>query len=265
MLVGTAGFAAAEVSLSGSASMGVARDAGGAFATYTEAGIAVSMSGETDGGLSFGASFDTSSGTGYDFADDDGFDGVDDSTGIFGNPEVFISGAFGKLSMKKDGYAEYVEDDVEAGDIKYEYSTGGASIGLIVDDAGEYSASLGYTADALSLGAAYDSDDGKAMGTASYTVGAITATVTLQNATAGANSVKVAYSQDGISASVKVADDDTWEISGGYSANSLSLGVATNDASEWEVTAGYDLGGGASLEGGVNYTKDAYAGVKFAF
>ena len=64
---------------------------------------------------------------------------------------------------------------------------------------------------------------------------------------------------------MKVADDDTWEISGGYSANSLSLGVATNDASEWEVTAGYDLGGGASLEGGVNYTKDAYAGVKFAF
>jgi hypothetical protein len=103
------------------------------------------------------------------------------------------------------------------------------------------------------------------MATASYTAGPVTGTLTVKNEAAGANSIKVAYSQDGISASVKMSDDDTWEIEGGYSANGVTVGVKTTSDDAWKATAAYDLGGGAKVEGGMNHTQDAYAGVSFAF
>jgi len=58
MLIGTAGFAAAEVSISGNARMGIVDDGSAAGAVFnSRARVAFSLSGETDSGLSFGASF----------------------------------------------------------------------------------------------------------------------------------------------------------------------------------------------------------------
>lgn len=83
MLVGTAGFAAAEVTLSGDARMGIVND--GTDTTFTSrARVAFGLSGETDGGLSFGASFRADNAAGA-------------AAGTAGS--VFISGAFGKLSV----------------------------------------------------------------------------------------------------------------------------------------------------------------------
>jgi outer membrane protein OmpU len=90
ILAGTAGLAAAEITLSGDARMGFlddfvyAADADDDLGFTSRARVAFSLSGETDGGLSFGASFraDNSSNA---------------ANGTAGS--VFLSGAFGKISM----------------------------------------------------------------------------------------------------------------------------------------------------------------------
>nr|WP_194308485.1 porin [Gemmobacter straminiformis] len=88
-MVGTAGFAAAEVTISGSARMGITN----AYDTTNDANktqfssrarVNFAASGETDGGLSFGASFR---------ADNAG----DANSGTAGT--VSLSGAFGSISM----------------------------------------------------------------------------------------------------------------------------------------------------------------------
>ena len=60
-LVATAGVAAADVDFSGAAGMGFGYD-GSDWSTITFATLSVAMTGETDGGLSFGADFDITAG-----------------------------------------------------------------------------------------------------------------------------------------------------------------------------------------------------------
>lgn len=273
VLVGTAGFAAAEVTLSGEAAMGVARDGDntvanafndGEFYMYNSAKLIVTMAGESDAGLTFGASFDTSVGRGYAFADDEGFEEKD---GAFGTPEIFVEGAFGKLSGKIDGYNYLVnDDDDDDADVKYVY-TGGAVTGtVILEEGGETSLGIVYKTDAFSVGAAYDSFNGGANLTGSYTFGSVTVSAKAENADAGGvNEIKVAYAQDGIEASVKIDDASGWEVAGGYTANGIGVDVSTNQDSEWALEGSYDLGGGASVVGGANYADDLYAGVAFKF
>ena len=90
MLAGTAGFATAEVAVSGSAEIGIIKsDAGFAGSTnaqfHQDIEVKFSMSGETDGGLSFGAVIELD--------ETNVADGDDSGT------TVFVSGAFGKLTM----------------------------------------------------------------------------------------------------------------------------------------------------------------------
>jgi len=278
MLIGTAGFAAAEVALSGSAAMGVARDGKGGDVlhdsndglvhAYSTATVTATMSGESDSGLSFGASISIGTGTSYAFADDDGFNGE----ALGSSSEVFLGGAFGKIAMKVDNkgfgqYKAYQTDDKKGYDLQYTHSVGGLDIGVRYDvdgDAkdGDSSVSLGYKMDALSFGLAYDAS-GAWGASASYAMDAITVTAATDDASV--SSVKVAYSADGISASVKVNTKDEYDLALGYSANGVGLNVSTDEADKWSASASYDLGGGASLAGGVNYADDAYVGVSFSF
>lgn len=273
VLVGTAGFAAAEVSFSGEAAMGVGRDGDntvanayndGDFHLYSSAKLITTMSGESDAGLTFGASFDVSVGRGYAFADDEGFE---DKSGAFGSPEIFVEGAFGKLSADINDYNYLVnDDDDDDADLKYVYTAGGITGTVIVEEEGEYSIGGVYATDVFSVGAAYDSFNGGANLTGSYTFGSVTLSGTIENADAGGvNTIKAAYAQDGITASLEVSDDSTWEVAGGYSANGITVGASYDDASAWELTGSYDLGGGASVVGGANSVDDLYAGVAFKF
>ncbi len=86
MLAGTAGFAAAEVTVSGYAEMGiVGGDKYGTTQFWQDVEVTFSMSGETDGGLTFGAAIDL---------DETDVGGTDhDGT------SVYLSGAFGTLTL----------------------------------------------------------------------------------------------------------------------------------------------------------------------
>jgi outer membrane protein OmpU len=280
----SAGVAHAEIALSGSAAMGVARDGlgGGAHASndgefhaYSTGALTATMSGASDSGLTFGAAITIATGTAYALADDDGF--YDEA--LAGSTEVYVAGGFGKIAMKVNAaglgqYKAYWGDSAKGYDLEYTHSMGGLSVGLradIDDDQGtgvgetrdgRYSLNLGYAQDAVSASLAYDAD-GAWGASGSYTMGAITATLGTDDASV--SSIKVAYAADGMSASFKTNTDSDWDLAAGYSANGMSVGVELNESNDWSATAGYDLGGGAALAAGMNSDDDAHVGMSFSF
>ena len=269
VLAFSAGFAAAEVKFSGTAAMGVASDAGGPFHSYSSANLAVEFVGESDSGLSFGATFSADMGHAYAFADDDGFS---DGDGTFGAPEVWISGSFGKLAMNHNGYGFFHNDDsdYDQGDVMYTGTFGAFSVGLIADveayddfgDDADMSVNLAYAANNLAANLNLD-DNGDYDVSLGYTMGAITATVA--NDHDNVSSLELAYDANGITGSVKFDTDSFWSASAGYSANSMTVNVSTDADSAWSIDGEYDLGGGLALVAGVNYTDDAFLGATMSF
>ena len=95
-LVATAGVAAADVTLSGSAEMGIYGGDGVETQFFQDLDVTFTMSGTTDNGLTFGASVD------LDESDDDGV--AANGSGAFdpnqdGGTSIFISGNFGTVTM----------------------------------------------------------------------------------------------------------------------------------------------------------------------
>ncbi len=285
-LVATTGFAAAEVALSGSARMGVVYDSiSGDTVFNSRVRIVFTASGETDGGLAFGASMRA-----------DQFGGNNAGLGsggtTNGDSTVFISGAFGKLTMgdvsgaadalvgqtsgvgygPNDGLQEIGFIGTTKTAAYYEYSTGGFTVGLgagqtnsagseaniaVKYTMGDYSAAIGYetsstAGDLLSI-------SGKA------TFGAVT--------------LKARASDSDIA-----GRDTAWSVSGDYVAGALTVtGFYTDfgnynlpgaDTQHVGLGAAYDLGGGATFAGGVVRQMNAGAvpdetfadvGVKFSF
>ena len=87
ILAATTGFAAAEITLSGDARMGVV-DYGNDPEFSARARVKFTMVGETDGGLAFGASFRADQASGAQSGNEDMSAGT-----------VFVSGEFGKFEM----------------------------------------------------------------------------------------------------------------------------------------------------------------------
>lgn len=286
----SAGFAAAQVSFKGTATAGFASNgtvAGGAVnptatiasnATefYSSFKLSVAAAGETDSGLTFGASSSITTGTTYVLADDDGFEA---GAKTLGTPTVFIAGEFGKISFKQNGFKEFQDDNAEKYDVDYAGTFGGLSVGVRSDlnttaatttagvynaaTAGKSSISLGYEVSGITLGAAYDEVGSKWGISAARAFGPVTATLATDDAEV--TSLKLAYAVDALSASLKVDTTDDWKIAVGYAANGIKLDADTNQDSEWTVTAGYDLGGGLSLKAGTNYTEDMFVGAEMSF
>ncbi|PLL14537.1 porin [Tabrizicola sp. TH137] len=184
MLAGTAGFAAAEVAVSGYAEIGVLSTENAAATTalgntagdltfHQDVEVTFTMSGETDGGLSFGAKIDLDE-TNVDLGDDDG-------------TTVFVSGAFGTLTMgDTDGALDWAVADAGSltsmGDdhtthvayfaaggfdasqdnqvVRYEYSFGDFGVALSLEQADNGSSAVGTLDDNVGIGATYSMDMG---------------------------------------------------------------------------------------------------------
>lgn len=107
-LVGFAGAAAAEVTITGSAEMGIYGGSEIETQFFQDLDVTFSMSGETDGGLSFGASVD------LDESDGSATTGV---SGAFepnddGGATIFVSGGFGTVTMgDTDGAMDWALTD----------------------------------------------------------------------------------------------------------------------------------------------------------
>ncbi len=252
VLVGTAGFAAAEVSLSGDGRMGVISESGGDVQLTSRARVKFTMSGESDNGLAFGASFR-------------GDNAGNAASGTAGS--VSLSGAFGKIEMGDTGNAadalvgqvsgvgltglgdhnEITWLDKDLTGAMYSYSTGGltfgAGTGQLDGDLEFASVAVKYATDAYSVALGYETNseyDSQISALVSATMSG--ATVKLKLAQATDYDSEYALSVDyGIAEGTTV----TAFLTDGYHDNADEF-----TGTSYGVGVSHDLGGGATLVGG---------------
>lgn len=280
ILAMSTGFAAAEVALSGSARMGLVYDSPSGDTVFSSrVRIVFTASGETDSGLSFGASMRADQ-----FAGNNGTLGSGGTTN--GDSTVFISGAFGKLTMgdvsgaadalvgQTSGVGYGPNDSLqEIGFVSttktaayYEYSAGALTVGVgfgQTDSVGsEQNIGVKYSAGNYAVALAYETtDDPTAANPELLSASA--------SATFGAATVKA-----------RVSDGDAgtpYSLSLDYAAGAATITGFYTDFDTGTEHAGvgvaYDLGGGATLAGGIVQQMNtgiddetfADVGVKFSF
>ena len=285
-LVATAGVAAADVSLSGAANFGVINngDAGADTFMYNNVSVTAAMSGETDGGLTFGASLSMRSGNDVDLDTGD----LNKATNVATNKlsdmslgNIYVSGDFGKLTFDANGI-DNLMDDAFAHDVSYAGTFGALAVtatanvdgGAQAANGGDFSLKVVYAANGVTATIVTD-DSSDYDATVAYAVNdMITASVNYDSdgQTTSETTVKVAYSNDGVTAHLALADDDDdgWEFGLGYAANGLSIAaVFAEDGegtkTESDITASYDLGGGMSINAATNETGAFFIGSKMSF
>ncbi|MDX1780678.1 MAG: porin [Thalassovita sp.] len=274
-LVASAGIAAADISFSGSAQAGIANEEGVKTDIYSFADLKANMSGESDNGISFGASITISAGNEkYDIGDWE-FDGSKDNTTSLG--DVWIAAGGAKLAFEQEDIDDLYEDDNDSHDVQFSYSMGAISVDLTYDanedseaasaTNAEYSYSLGYSANGLTASVVGNDLDDQMYVKASYAVNdmlTVGAKYDLGGGTA-VTTVSVDYAANGFSAGIDVKDNDDWDLDLGYTAGAISIAAETDESDAWEVTGAYDFGGGLSAVAGLNADDDYYLGVKMSF
>jgi len=263
----SAGFASADVSMSGTGGAGVFGAAGADLAVYSGVDLGFAISGASDNGMTFSASLDMGGGQTLDVGDfelDTQDMGTDDNVGV----TIGVAGV--TIDLSQNGVDDLYDDDIAAdigvsgsmGDLSYSFVTG-------LEDADPTSLSISYSAGAIS-GSVVSSDQGDASTVSvSYAMGDITLSAEADTDRAGADtsSVTLAYAMsDGMSVSIENSEDVN-EVSLSYSSGAISVGVTADDAADnsWEATMAYDLGGGASFNLGTNDDETTFAGVGFSF
>jgi outer membrane protein OmpU len=285
-LVATAGFAAADVALSGAANVGVLNNGATGAKTfmYNDVSVTAAMSGETDGGLTFGASLSMRSGNDVDLDVGD----LGKATNVAATKlsdmslgKIYVSGDFGELTFDANGI-DNLMDDGFAHDVSYEVTFGALDVtatanvdgGAQAANGGDFSVEAVYASNSLTVTvAADDSSDFDATG--EYALNdMITASLNYDTdgQTTAETIAKVAYSNAGVTAHLALADDDDdqWELGLGYKANGMSIKAvfAENDGAgdmESDITASYELGGGMTLDAATNESGAFFIGSKMKF
>jgi outer membrane protein OmpU len=263
----SAGFASADVSMSGSGGAGVFGANGADLSVYSGVDLGFSLSGASDSGMTFSASLDMGGGQTLDVGDfelDTQDMGTDDNVAV----TIGVSGL--TIELSQDGVDDLYDDDI-AGDIGISGAMGDLTYSVVtgLEDADPTSLSIGYSAGAIS-GSVATSDEGDASTvTVTYAMGDITISAESDTDRAGADtsSVTVTYAMaDGMSVSLENSEDvNTLGVS--YSSGAVSVAVEADDATDesWEATMAYDLGGGATFNLGTNDDETTFAGVGFSF
>lgn len=264
-LVLTAGVASAEITLSGSANMGLKYN-GTTTTVHNEIDFNIVGTGETDGGVAFGASIDL----------DAQSDNSVQTTDTTNDPEVYISynglkltvgnvdSAADRGGLSDLGYDGIGLDDVaeEPGagttrgfgsdDVRVDYTFGDIKVAASVDSAvsGDWAIGASGSFDAISVDLGAGDTGGTSFWhlTAGYSAGAISAKATYgEVGSADAYGLYVAYTTGDVTVSAAYADDG--------SADAYGVGVS------------YDLGG-AKLAGAVGEVAGATVadlGISFSF
>lgn len=286
-LVLSAGFAAAEVKISGSANMGLKYDegnlsyAGKKAAGWYEIDMDVIGTMESDSGLTFGAKIQL----------DSDYDGGDDDYGA----QTFVSGAFGTFTI---GDVDPIADDYDLTDIgfdgigtddvaessnytgsadaRWDYTVGAVTLGVSVNTISEdYGLGAKYDAGQFFAALTYDFDkDGSGVDERGPKKFAADWVAGEDNKTAA---LLIGGNFDAFYAEAYVANSDAYETSwglyGAYTTGALTIEASYADAdvrddAAYGIGAKYDLGGGAQLAGGLGSVDDdmvADFGVTFKF
>ena len=263
----SAGFASADVSMSGTGGAGVFGAAGADLSVYSGVDLGFALSGASDNGMTFSASLDMGGGQTLDVGDfelDTQDMGTDDNVSV----AIGVSGV--TITLSQDGVDDLYDDDI-AGDIGVSGAMGDLTYSVVtgLEDADPTSLSIGYSAGAIS-GSVATSDEGDASTvTVSYAMGDITVSAESDTDRTGADtsSITVSYAMsDGMTISLENSEDVN-EVSVSYASGAISVGLTADDAASesWEATMAYDLGGGATFNLGTNQDETTFAGVGFSF
>ena len=245
-LVATAGMAAADISMSGYAEIGM-RDGGGTVGVemHNDMDIGFKLSGASDNGLTFGASIDL----------DEVSSGIA-STG--GSQAVHVSGAFGTLTMgDTDGALDKVNAEVASltsiADDHTAHAGYNGGAGLDSGDILRYDTSIGNFAVSASLGqddTANGDNDVIAYGI-STTVGTVALSVAAQsNDTTDVTAVSAKTSMGGLSVVANFSDFDTGVAATSYEHTALGLGYTVGDVALSANFGSYDFGGTTATSDG---------------
>jgi outer membrane protein OmpU len=262
-LVASAGFAAAEISFSGEAGIGfeyadVAVGDDWTLDHYLT--LTVSMTGETDGGLGFGATFDITNTAGG---------------GAVDGSSAYIEGGFGKLSAGNVGSA--VDSMIGVGDLGFDgIGTDNIAETLRGDSAASllYTGSFGDFSVAASAGLSTSNtlahSDDFAVG-AKYAMGDYSIAVAYDEA-AGINAIHVQGNANvgdvalaalfSTTTGTVVTDVTAFGITAGYTMGATTVtaaysqtesttGGVTTDSEGFGIGVAYSLGGGASVKGAI--------------
>ena len=263
----SAGFASADVSMSGTGGAGVFGANGDDLSVYSGVDLGFAISGASDNGMTFSASLDMGGGQTLDAGD---FELDTQDMGTDDNASVTIGVSGITIVLSQDGVDDLYDDD-KAGDIGISGAMGDLTYSITtgLEDSDPTSFSVGYSAGAIS-GSVATSDDGDASNvTVSYAMGDITISAESDTDRTGADtsSVTLSYAMsDGMTVSLENSEDVN-EVSVSYSSGALTVGLTADDAAteSWEATMAYDLGGGATFNLGTNQDETTFAGVGFSF
>lgn len=266
----SAGFASADVSMSGTGGAGVFGAAGADLSVYSGVDLGFSLSGASDTGMTFSTSIDMGAGTTLDVGD---FELDTQDMGTDATPVISIGVAGVTITMAQNDVDDLYDDDI-AGDIGVSGAMGDLTYSVVtgLEDADPTSISIGYSAGAIS-GSIASSDSGDledaSTVSVSYAMGDITVSVEADTDRTGADTstTTISYAMsDGMTVSVEESEGVV-EASVAYSSGAISVGVTADDAAteSWEATMAYDLGGGATFNLGTNQDDTTFAGVGFSF
>jgi outer membrane protein OmpU len=266
----SAGFASADVSMSGTGGAGVFGAAGADLSVYSGVDLGFALSGASDTGMTFSASLDMGGGQTLDVGD---FELDTQDMGTDDNASVAIGVSGVTITLSQAGVDDLYDDDI-AGDIGISGAMGDLTYSVVtgLEDADPTSISIGYSAGAIS-GSVVSSDSGNAEDastvTVTYAMGDITVSAESDTDRTGADtsSVTVTYAMaDGMTVSLENSEDvNTLGVT--YASGAISVAVEADDAAAetWEATMAYDLGGGATFNLGTNQADTTFAGVGFSF
>ena len=250
-LVATTGFAAAEMSWSGSANMGIKYSNSGTTTLHEEIDLGMAATGETDGGIGWKVEMGVDS----NVSDSAAAQAVDGGS-------VSISGDFGTIRM---GNVDNAATKVGLADVGFDL--------IGIDDAAELGRTAGtgadvqwdYSADSIALRVSVDSDGDDMAAAASWTSGTLSITVAhaAKGATSGADATSgsISTSVGGFSVGMmatrhSTAAKDSMGISASMPFDGLGTVTFVTSANDTDAKNSYgvgfskSLGGGATLKGG---------------
>jgi outer membrane protein OmpU len=284
-LVATAGIASADLAISGSAEIGMSdtSTAGQGWQFHNDIDVTFSMSGETDGGMAFGATIDLDEVT--NAGDDNGIpQGANDSS-------AFISGGFGTVTMgDTDGAFDWamIETNVVGGSIADDETAHSGFTGNAGLDGSEDGQVLrwNYSMGAIGIAASLEQDGNNGANTnddatgfgLTYTLDAGGASITLgagmQDASATSDitgfSVRAAM-ENGLTIAANMSDQTTSATTSvdrvgvglGYTMDALSVGINWGEATTSTTGAADAVADGMGLA--VNYDLGSGASARFGY
>jgi len=276
-LVMTAGYAAADISMSGTMQVALTDDNGAETAAVTDYQLTtgfdfnVAVSAETDNGITMSSTFDMGAGSLVDYDDDDAIEAQ--APLVAGDsPTVTLGYAGYTIKADANGIDNLWDADATDQDISLAGSVAGFDFTVASDfDDDSASYKVGYTMGDITITATGTNKEGNyntssrtesaAKLAVSYkvsdtlTLDASTNDTGLSTVTDNDNTVGLTYKMDAITLTYTSIDPqeankdwgDEWDAKIAYSAGALTASFATDEADATTMIAEYDLGGGATF------------------